>query len=310
MLITLLNKKIQKSITELREDNASGSNELFLKAIDIIKNQMLLIQDESEDVTELFLALALEIIKSRPSMASLINFIGYFVNDIELFTKKSVNGKIMDLVSYNAERNHKLLESFVYFFDNYYSKDIKIMSISYSSTLINLFVYLKDYGPELYILESRPLNEGHRSAEILSQYMKVNLIIDAAIGKCIKDIDLVLIGVDSILKDGAVINKIGTNPLSIIAYENDVAVYAVADSFKYNLRSHFNQEVEITTKPVNEVYDRKIRSSLMKVHNYYFDITPAKYIKGIISDQGVLSPSEFVEKAQKSLPVNWFQEFI
>jgi translation initiation factor eIF-2B subunit delta len=306
----MLNKKIQRSIDELREDNASGANELFLRTIDIIKNQMHLVENKEEDIKDLFFELAKGIINARPSMAPLINTIGYIINNIETYSSNNIINKIIDLVSYNAERNNKLLESFVYFFDNYYSKDIKIMLISYSSTIINLNVYLKDYGSELYVLESRPLYEGRRTAEILSQYMKTHLIIDAAIGKYIEDIDLVLIGVDSILNDGSIINKIGTYPLSIIAKENDIAVYAIADSFKYNLRSHFKEEVKITTKPIKEVYEKKIKSNLLRVHNYYFDITPAKYIKGIISDLGVLSPLEFVDKVKSVLPIDWFQSFL
>ena len=306
----MIDQKIQKSINELKEDNHSGASEIFLKAIDIIKNQMHLIKNKDEDIKTLFLKLAKEIINARPSMAPLINTIGYFITNIELYTSKNVIDKIIELVSYNAERTNKLLNSFVYFFNNYYPKDIKIMLISYSSTIINVIVYLKDYNPEIYILESRPLNEGHRTAEILSQYMNTHLIIDAAIGKFIEDIDLVLIGADSILKDGSIINKIGTNPLAIVAKEHNIPVYAIVDSFKYNLRSHFNQKVIISKKQINEVYDKKIESNLMKVDNYYFDITPAKYIKGIISDLGVLTPVEFVEKAQNNLATDWFKEFI
>ncbi len=306
----MLNEKIQKSINELREDNFSGAGELFIKAIDIIKNQMHLVKNKEEDIKDLFFTLAKEIINARPSMAPLINTIGYLIINVETYTSKHIIDKIIELVSYNAERNNKLMESFVYFFNNYYSKDINIMLISYSSTIINLMVYLKDYSRELYVLESRPQNEGHRTAEILSQYMKTHLIIDAAAGKYIENIDLVLIGADSVLKDGSIINKIGTNSLSILAKEHEIPVYAVADSFKYNLRSHFNQEVKITEKSVNEIYAKEIKSTLLRVHNYYFDITPAKYVKGIISDLGVLSPKEFVEKVKNVLPIDWFQEFL
>ena len=46
----MLNKKIEVSIDELREHNSSGANDLFLKTIDIIKNQMHLVKDKYEDI--------------------------------------------------------------------------------------------------------------------------------------------------------------------------------------------------------------------------------------------------------------------
>ena len=84
------------------------------------------------------------------------------------------------------------------------------MLISYSSTIINLLLKSKKYNFEIYVSESRPLFEGQRVAETLSPYFKTHLIIDAAIGTFIDEIDLVLIGVDSILVDGSIVNKVGT----------------------------------------------------------------------------------------------------
>ena len=94
---------------------------------------------------------------------------------------------------------------------------MQIMLISYSSTIITQLTGLKDYSLELFVLESRPLFEGRRTAEILSKYFKTHLIIDAAMGKFIKEVDFVLIGIDSIQKNGSIINKIGTYPLAVLA---------------------------------------------------------------------------------------------
>ncbi len=137
----------------------------------------------------------------------------------------------------------------------------------------------------------------------------MNLIIDAAIGKFASQIDFVLIGVDSVLRDGSIINKIGTYPLAVIAKSNKIDVFAAGDSHKYNLRSHYGQEVIIEKKPSNEIYDKGgIRN--LEIHNYYFDITPPDYITGIISDLGVLNTQKFVEKVKESIPIEWFKYFL
>ncbi|MFW9989761.1 MAG: hypothetical protein ACFFC3_14000, partial [Candidatus Odinarchaeota archaeon] len=190
------------------------------------------------------------------------------------------------------------------------SKTQKIMLISYSSTIINLLLREKDIDFEIFVLESRPLLEGRRVAEILSLYFKTHLIIDAAIGYFINEIDVILIGADSILKDGSIINKIGTFPLTLLAHNQKIDVYVVCDSFKYNLKSHYDQMVKILEKPINEVYDKVITNKLLEVHNYYFDITPPNYVSGIISDLGVLSISDFLEEVKKILPINWYKYII
>ncbi|MFX1601590.1 MAG: hypothetical protein ACFFB6_13440, partial [Promethearchaeota archaeon] len=167
-----------------------------------------------------------------------------------------------------------------------------------------------EFNIEIFVLESRPLLEGRKTAEILSQHFKTHLIVDAAIGKFIDHIDFVLIGVDSILKNGSIINKIGTFPLAIVANAKDVDVYVVADSYKYNLKSHFDQPIMIEKKPIDEVYDKEIKSKFLEVYNYYFDETPSKYISGIISNYGILSIKGFLEKVKQDLPSEWFKYFL
>ena len=65
----------------------------------------------------------------------------------------------------------------------------------------------------------------------------------------------------------------------------------------------------IEKKPTNEIYDKKIKIKSLEVINYYFDITPSKYISGIISNYGILSIQGFLEKVKQDLPSEWFKYF-
>jgi len=303
-------KHIIELLSNLRDDNTSGATELLEKTLDIIKIQLKLTEDSNADITKEIYRLSKEIINSRPSMAPLINVIGYLIHDLRIITKNNILERLNQFEAEKVGRQKALDESFRSFLTSKGKKDLKIMLISYSSTLNKLLKNNKDYPLEIFILESRPLLEGHKVAENLSSYFKTHLIIDAAMGKFIDVIDLVLIGVDSILKNGSIINKIGTFPLAILANTKKIDVYAVADSFKYNLRSHYNQKILIEEKPVKEIYDKELTSDLLKVHNLYFDITPPDYITGIISDLGVLSMQDFLKKGNRSLPIEWFKYFL
>ena len=301
---------IQELLKELREDNTSGANEFIDKALEIIKLQLNLTEDSQKDIKKELIYLARQIINARPSMAPLINTVGYFINDLETINKKIIEERLA-LFYVEREKRKELLElNFQTFLEENKKSPLKLMLISYSSTVIDLLLKNKDLNFEIYVLESRPLFEGQRVAETLSTYYKTHLIIDAAIGAFIDEIDLVLIGVDSILKDGSIINKIGTFPLAVLAKTKNINVYAVCDSYKYNLKSHFGYSVLIAEKPIKEVYNKEISYKFLEVHNYYFDITPAKYISGIISDLGVLSTKEFIEIVKRSFPIEWFKYFI
>lgn len=298
---------IPKMLTELRRDNKSGANELVFKALEIFKHQLELIKNPNEDIKRKILGLSEEIISSRPSMAPLINTIGFILNNLESFNKKTIQERLDQLEKEINEKNKALKNNFQKFLTKLNKAHCKIMLISYSSTIINLLSKFYEENLEIYVLESRPLLEGQKTAEILSQYFKTHLIVDAAIGKFMDQISFVLIGADSILKDGSIINKIGTNPLAVLANAENINVYVVADSYKYNLRSHFNQLIMIEEKPTNEIYNKEIKSKFLKVHNYYFDITGSKYITEIISDYGILSIQEFLKKVQDDLPTEWFK---
>jgi len=308
--VNLNNKNINHMIRDLKLDKTSGASELIANALEILKTQLDSIKDSQLDITDVIFELSQEFLKVRPSMAPIINTIGYFLHDLEIYTKKNL------LEKYNAfpqdrDRIEKALySSFNSFLDNYKGKSLNIMLISYSTTIVKCLKENNTSDLSLYILEARPLLEGRRTAEILSSDFDTHLITDSAMGKFIKSVDIVLLGIDSVLLNGSIINKIGSHPLACIAAANNKKVYAVGDSYKYNLKSHFGQEIIVESKPIYEVYSKKIKKELFHVHNYYFDITPSKYLSGIISDLGVLTIPEFLEKVENAIPIEWFKSFL
>lgn len=301
---------IRLLLDDLRNDNQSGASEFIDKIILILKSTLNTISNESKNISELIIGLSSEIINSRPSMAPLINTIGYLIGTLDSISKEKILERIDQFLIDKNKREERMEYEFQTFISKNYKEHYKIMMISYSSTIINLLINLKDFDIELYVMESRPLYEGHRTAENLSSYFKTHIIVDAATGKFIDEMDLILIGIDSILKDGSIINKIGTFPLAVLARERGIDTYAVGDSFKYNLKSHYGVNVDIEPKPIEEVYSKQTSSNNLIIHNYYFDITSPKYITGIISDLGILPPQKFLKRVLKILPIKWFQSFL
>jgi translation initiation factor 2B subunit (eIF-2B alpha/beta/delta family) len=303
-----IHKSILVQINEIARDTSSGANELAFKAIKIIQNQLSLIESPDMDLRDLIYQLTHKLIRARPSMAPLINSIGFIITTTDDFTKKSLSNVIKTYFELQNRKTILLQQNFREFLNKLEIFELKIMLISYSSTILKLLLNNDDLPFIIYVLESRPKLEGRKVAQALSEKFETHLLVDAAMGKFIGEIDMIFIGIDSILKDGSVINKIGTYPLSILAKSNKKPVYAIGDTFKYNLRSHFNLPVEIVRKPQNEIYDDY--NPNLYIENYYFDITPPEYIKAIISDLGLLSIKNFLEEIKIKQPINWFKQFI
>ena len=306
----MISKTILHMIQDLKTDKTSGASELIEFAIEILEAYLHTIKDPNMDIKEVIFELSKDLFNVRPSMAPIINTIGYIIHDLEFFSKQTLLKKLKSFPAERLRIDNALSSSFHSFLDRFEGKKLKVMLISYSTTIIK---HLKENAKNdftFYILEARPLLEGRRTAEILSTNFETHLITDSAMGKFIKNVDFVLLGIDSIMRDGSIVNKIGSYPLACIAAANNKDVYAFGDSFKYNLKSHFNQKIIIENKPIYEVYSKKIKRELFKVHNFYFDITPSKNIKEIISDLGILTMPEFLEEIKKAIPLEWFKSFL
>jgi len=306
----MISKTILHMIHDLKIDKTSGASELIEIAIEILEAQLHTIKDPNMDIKDIIFELSKELFNVRPSMAPIINTMGYFIHDLEFFSKQTLLEKLKTFPAERLRIDNALTSSFHSFLDRFEGKKLNVMLISYSTTIIK---HLKENIKNdftFYVLEARPLLEGRRTAEILASNFETHLITDSAMGKFIKNVDIVLLGIDSVLRDGSIVNKIGSYPLACIAAANNKDVYAVGDSFKYNLKSHYNQKIIVEQKPIYEVYSKKIKKELFKVHNFYFDITPSNYFKEIISDLGILTMPEFLEKVKSTLPIEWFKSFL
>ena len=153
---------------------------------------------------------------------------------------------------------------------------------------------------EVYNTETRPLFQGRKTAQELSKAgIKVTMFVDSAIEIALekkqdaKKVSIVFLGADAILKNSDVVNKVGSGLISVIAKKNKLPLYIIADSWKFSKNS-----VALEQRGYNEVWNDKIAKNII-IKNPAFEKVPAKNIKAIISELGILSPKEFVRKTKK-----------
>ncbi|NJD99461.1 translation initiation factor IF-2B subunit alpha [Thermococcus sp. LS1] len=159
-----------------------------------------------------------------------------------------------------------------------------IITHSFSSAVLEIFKAAKKKGKHFKVIltESAPDYEGLVLArELEALEIPFEVITDAQIGIFAKKATLAFVGADNVTRDGAVINKAGTYLLALACHDNGVPFYVAAESFKLHPELN-SEEVEIVERP----YARQG----YRVRNYLFDITPWKYVRGIVTELGILVP--------------------
>ncbi|MCK4614166.1 MAG: s-methyl-5-thioribose-1-phosphate isomerase, partial [Thermoplasmata archaeon] len=155
-------------------------------------------------------------------------------------------------------------------------------------------------GKELFVFvdETRPRLQGRLTAwELTQEGIPHRIIPDNAAGYFMKkgEVDMVITGADRITRNGDTGNKIGTYEKAVLAKENGIPFYvaAPAPTFDPNLAS--GEEIEIEFREEKEVLEfqgHRLFGEGERAENPAFDVTPAKYITGFITEFGVFGTEE------------------
>jgi len=155
------------------------------------------------------------------------------------------------------------------------------------------------------VTEGRPRYEGRDTARILSQQgIVVTLITDAQADIFMPQCDSVVVGADSVLADGDVLNKAGTALLGWSAQGYHVPFYVLCETLKISSQrwqdgaEHRQENLALLEeKEGTEVLDFPING--VTARNFYFDRTPHQLIAQVITEQGVLGEREIAEIARQ-----------
>ena len=147
----------------------------------------------------------------------------------------------------------------------------------------------------IYADETRPLLQGARltSFELQQAGVPVTVITDNMAGWVMKNkmIQAIVVGADRIAQNGDTANKIGTYSLAVLAKEHNIPLYIAAPLSTFDFTLASGEDIPIEERNAQEV--RSLQGVFttpadMLVFNPAFDVTPAAYIKGIITEYGVI----------------------
>ncbi len=161
----------------------------------------------------------------------------------------------------------------------------------------------------VWVDETRPRNQGSNltSFELKGEGVPHTVIVDNAGGYLMQNgqVDLVLVGSDRVTSSGDVCNKIGTYLKALAAFDSNIPFYAALPSstIDWNISDGLN-EIPIETRSQDEIkYINGLTSSgqIETIRLTYeecnclnpaFDVTPAKYVTGLITERGICNATK------------------
>ena len=159
----------------------------------------------------------------------------------------------------------------------------------------------------IWVDETRPRNQGANltSFELNEEKIKNTIIADNTGGILMQrgQVDMCIVGTDRTLSNGDVCNKIGTYLKALAAHDNKVPFYVALPSSTIDWNLKNSKDIPIEERDPKELShvdginkDNKVDKVLIypeksKSLNLAFDVTPAKYVTGLITEKGVCDAS-------------------
>lgn len=163
----------------------------------------------------------------------------------------------------------------------------------------------KEKNVFVYVSEARPRNQGSKLTawELDNENIAHEIIVDSSAASFMSQekVDLIFVGADRIARNRDTANKIGTLDKAVLAKEFNIPFYVLAPASTFDLKCKSGKNIPIEYRSEDEVLYQtgpaieegnletiltgNLNSSAV---NPAFDVTPAKYIAGIITENGII----------------------
>lgn len=166
-------------------------------------------------------------------------------------------------------------------------------------TALSVFFTAQDQGKQLHVFvdETRPLLQGARLTawELAQRGIKATLICDNMAAQVMREgkVQAVIVGADRITANGDTANKIGTYSVAVLAQAHQIPFYVAAPTSTFDLSLESGDLIPIEQRSSTEIthgFGKQTAPEGIDVYNPAFDVTPARLIKGIITEHGIIEP--------------------
>ncbi|KON33273.1 hypothetical protein AC477_01710 [miscellaneous Crenarchaeota group-1 archaeon SG8-32-1] len=274
-----------EKIRKIEFDVSSGAIQVALNALDLLRSFSETSKSETcKDFVENFSEFGRALFLTRPSMASVQNLVAqivFEVNHLEevnlIEVRRFVTSRIEEISNQSVNAVRKSAE----WAANLINNSDNIATCSHSSTICRTFELAKEQGKifKVMVAESRTADGKFRYGCVLANFLEslkipVEVFLDRKIYRYVPKTNCVLVGADSVLVDGSIINGSPTYGVAVEAEDSGVPFYSVCETSKVNTLSYLGKNVEAKKG---------------------FDLVPSNLITGVVSEKGILPTSALIE---------------
>ena len=281
-------RRVAPTVLSVADDTTHGSAALSVAALEVLRDRAgsLAVTGnvEAEEARAKIVEVAERLLAARPSMAAVQNRLHRVMHETRpAFSPLAVEGAAHSAIARAVDADHATADRAA---DLVAGK--RVLTLSRSGT-VREALRQADPVPSVVVAESRPAREGIDVAEALvTEERSVTVCTDAAIPPLLADgdIDLVLVGADTVRPSGAVVNKTGTRSAALAASREGIPFYAACAVDKIAAE----EETRGEEGERRAVYDG---TADLHVRNPTFDVTPADLVTGgIVTDRRTFPPDE------------------
>jgi len=272
----------------VQADRSQGASQLARRSLQLMaQSAQRAPADTTGELLKLLVSRCDRLIAARPSMAPIANLLGEWkagLTRLDMSSLPEIRTSATDNALMLIRQSEQALQETVENAVAYIGSDKTLITHSLSSTVLQVLLSVAKRNIRVIVSESRPLNEGHQLARRLAEAgIPTQLITDAQLGLFVPKAGLALLGADSLLSDGSLVNKAGSYLLALAAHDNGVPVCVCCESFKR--RKQTEEPAALEEMDAAELHAPSL--SGVRVRNIYFDITPARLIDCWIDERGV-----------------------
>ncbi|MEF8778269.1 MAG: initiation factor 2B [Natronomonas sp.] len=268
---------VAPSVRTVETDTEHGASFVSLRALEVLRDSAAVAVASGERYDSVA-ATARKLCSARPSMGVIATRIDRVMARAER-TSASILDRAISACKEAVEADQAAAERAASFLGD------RVFTLSRSGTVHSALEAARPAS--VFVAESRPAREGIDTAERLADAgLETTVLVDAAIEEVIteRDIDTVLVGADTVLEDGSVVNKIGTQTAVRAARAARIDSYVVCSQDKIAPETTFDPEFG----SAETVYDG---DGDLEVHNPTFERVPPSALSSIITEEGVYAPS-------------------
>src|SRR3989440_4587231 len=261
-------ESIEQRLLTVCNDRDHGSHWIVRAAISILYD--IATESSSDESMQRLQMAARKLEQSHPAMAALVGAARRILNTPGGLSKKAAEAaRLLEEVDHAAEHiaanARPLLKG-------------TLMTHSLSGTILDVLVACRAQIERVIVLEGRPRYEGRNMAQLLVKQggLAVTLITDAQADIFLPQCQAVVVGADTVLANGDVINKAGTALLAWAARGHKVPFYVLCETLKISSRTWSGDLAQLEEKEAGEVMEEPIEG--VTTRNFYFDLTVSRLI--------------------------------